>query len=106
MSRKANFAQDKLMHSLIHSHIGELINHIDLNYGIDSDILWRILASAIRDHLESIAKDKFFDKQAKEDLDYFFKNVTNIKSLLKMKLGRQAKRYIYTVTKNPLVLTK
>lgn len=106
MAMKANFAQDKLMHSLIHSHVSELINHIDLNYGIDSDILWSMLSNMINVQLNSLANDKHFSEQAKEDLNFFFSDTTNIKSLLKMKLRRESKRYAYTIAENPLAAIK
>lgn len=95
-------AQDKVMHSLIHSNIAEVINYVSLNYGLECATLWRLVAKEINVHLNNLLTDPFFKEEAKEDLNYFFNEFTELKSLLRMKLRGETNNYIHVQTTNPL----
>ncbi|MEK7582471.1 MAG: IucA/IucC family protein [Patescibacteria group bacterium] len=104
VSEDAQAAQDKVMHSLIHSHIAEMINQINLIYDLNFEILWRSVAGLIRNHLDNLSKDSLFSNEAKKDIEYFFCEFTYIKSLFRMKLLGKTNEYIHIKTKNPLYL--
>ncbi|KKR49333.1 MAG: IucA/IucC family protein [Candidatus Woesebacteria bacterium GW2011_GWB1_41_10] len=106
VSGNVSLAQDKVMHSLIHSNIAEMINYISLNYGLECATLWGLVAGEISAHLVHLSADPFFKKEAKEDLDYFFSEFTELKSLLRMKLRGETNNYIHVRTTNPLSTTK
>ncbi|MCL4466918.1 MAG: hypothetical protein M1389_12990 [Chloroflexi bacterium] len=105
VARDCFAAQDKLRHSLLHSHVAEMICHICAMYGAPEPHLWAMVADLIHQTLDAVVPGDPSRKTAvAEDHAFFFAKWTQLKALAKMKLAHQDNQYIYTVAANPLSL--
>lgn len=90
--------QKVIMHSLIHSNIGQLIFHISQKYYVKENLLWNIA----KEELKKIFKNINLSS-GEEDKSYLFEPYAYVKSLLKMKLeNRGGNEFLYTKCDNPL----
>lgn len=93
LMRPEIFSYNRIIHSLILSHVGELISFFTRYYDIKEDILWA--------EARNIIKKNLAPEISKRGLANLMSQKINIKCLLKMKLNN-SERFIISKISNPL----
>jgi siderophore synthetase component len=93
--------QDVVMHSVIHSNIGQMIVHLSQRYGFSEKELWKYVRDILKKQFANFKHTNYYAR-AVEDEQYFFNEMTNIKCLFKIKIANTSNDFIHSKLKNPL----
>lgn len=95
-------AQIKLLHTLVHAHLGTLIGWIDDAGGPPPDRLWPRVRAAIEGRLRAWAEEDRLAAACAEDRAALLADVCAAKALFTMRIDERTSEYAYTRVANPL----
>lgn len=92
---------NKFLHTVIQSHLGEIVLLLAQHYQESENIFWKIIKSNLVKRFNEL-KNRVETFRWKQEYNTILEKDWKIKSLLRMRLNNLNHNYIYTSLKNPL----
>ena len=92
---------NKFLHTVIHSHLGEIALLLAQYYQVDENIFWKIVKNNLIIRFQKL-KNKTDPTRWQQEYKAIFDDNWQVKSLLSMRLDNLSKKYIYVTLENPL----
>lgn len=92
---------NKFLHTVIHSHLGEIILLLAQYYQTNENIFWKIIKNNLTIRFQKLKNNTDLGRWQQE-YKAIFNDDWQVKSLLSMRLNNLSKKYIYVTLENPL----
>ncbi|MFC0560576.1 IucA/IucC family protein [Halalkalibacter alkalisediminis] len=94
--------QNKVIHTVFQSNIGELTYHLASEYKLNEQVFWEIVSKICHDIFDQLSQDQTLQGNVDKDKEALFSKTVQTKALTLMRLTDDVTDYAYILVRNPI----